>query len=101
MSKLKMLPEHIETIRTAMNEVLSATPEIRSLSDVVENYKAQNPIGDYAMRARWAMFHAADKPSAGFPLTRGLKLYDYLNDVHIDSALRKIFAEDVNHSKEL
>jgi hypothetical protein len=93
MANLKMKLEHIDAIRDAIYTVLSATPEIKTLPDVVENYRAQNPNGDYAMRARWAMFHAADTPRLNFPLTRGLGLYDYINDSHIDSALKRIFAE--------
>ena len=71
---MKMRPEHYEQLRELIQLLLLAQPEVS-----VETYLEQDMTTE---RFRWDVLHAS-----GFN-TRAL--YDYLDDAHIDAALRRI-----------
>ena len=72
---MKIKPEHYQALKEAVDNVLQAQPEI-----TVDVYLAK---GRTAERFRWDALWA-----------RGFRIpgewYKYLNDNHIDTALRKI-----------
>lgn len=74
---MKMLPEHVQVLRAAIQPL---DTEVRR-----ELYRA-HPLSD--MRYRWDLFWVA---SRNFP-ERFVNetLYAYLDDTHIDTALRTI-----------
>jgi hypothetical protein len=82
---VKMKPEHFEALRAAISE--ADTPAIR------ENYrKGQFPRSEQShdkdKRYRWDLFGYAMR----YELPKGYMsvLYAYLDDTHIDTALRNI-----------
>lgn len=81
---MKMLKEHYEEIRKRCSEY--DTEDRRAL------YRASNHT---AMRYRWDVARIAfgDLPG-GFDRWICDNLYSYLNDTHIDTALRKVFGMD-------
>lgn len=83
-NNLKMTAEHLEQLRTA----ITAIPELRQLA---EGYgKSDLRPGLF----RWDMLWKS-KLRAGdsIGMKTGWPVYDYLNDDHIDSALRQIMRE--------
>ena len=78
---MKIKPEHIEFMRAKIAPL--DTPERRAI------YKAQG-LSD--KRYRWDLVYLTDKPSYAEGLTKYIcdVLYEYLNDTHIDTALRTI-----------
>jgi hypothetical protein len=80
---MKMTKEHYAYMKGAM----SAIPRNKVVSHY-EWLKLQPNVGDIAMRLRWDWFHAA-----GLTPWSCKELYPYLNDTHIDTALRKIVSE--------
>ena len=73
---MKMKIEHFEHLKTECNKVLSEYP------NAINDYKK---AGLSAKRFRWDIWRAAGL--LGFTCDT---LYKYLNDVHIDTALRNI-----------
>ena len=76
---MKMHQHHLENLEQALNKL--DTPALR------EAYKAgqfprASPVKDPDKRYRWDLFYAAALPIQ--------ELYAYLNDDHIDTALRKL-----------
>ena len=77
---MKMTKEHFEHVKESMEAVMIAYPK------AYDQYKM---AGLSNMRYRWDVFRAADL----LPFTCS-HLYKYLNDNHIDTALRKITKTD-------
>lgn len=75
---MKILPEHYKKLELSINNVLSSYPEILS--------GLENKSGTYR---RWVLYNTACDIDR-YTLAR--ELYAYLNDDHIDTALRKITA---------
>lgn len=79
---MKIKPEHIEHMRQAI------TP----LKGMIESHRAflasDSRVKDLEKRLRWDLMYAAN-------LNQWLcqTLYEYANDVHIDTALKAIVAE--------
>lgn len=82
---MKMTAEHFELLRAGITRLQADYPDCTP-----EAYAAQGLSG---MRYRWDCLRAAHRkgyipdPFSGLD---GLRLYAYLNDDHIDTALRKI-----------
>ena len=84
---MKIQPDHLQILATAINKVKEKHPE------ATLQYYIDNQIGkDCAMRWRWDLFYAAQKFMPDSFLKGGvggqLILYSYMNDTHIDSALK-------------
>ena len=83
MASLKIKPEHFELIKAACEAKVQAHPGLES------SYRKQ---GLSAKRFHWDVFHSVSingEPSNRFVCD---VLYKYLNDDHINSALRVVFA---------
>lgn len=86
---MKIKPEHLQVLSDALDKAREQFPE-RTLE-----YYISNKLGkDHAMRWRWDLFHLAIR-FAPESFTRGgvggqLILYSYMNDTHIDTALRHL-----------
>lgn len=76
---MKIKPEHYDIIKQAID----ALPK-----DQVAQHKAKELGKDKAMRFRWDLFHAARLSRFASD-----ELYRYLNDNHIDTALKSIVKE--------
>lgn len=75
---MKITPEHLETLRSMIMPVMQRVP--------VEEYRHNNPqFSD--KRIRWDYFHAAGRPALDFLCN---VLYPYMNDTHMDTALKSI-----------
>ena len=83
MARLKIRPEHYATLETAIAELARKNPAA---------WDAHLSSELSPMRKRWDALHAASVN--GESVSRWLldELYPYLDDTHIDSALRRIFA---------
>jgi hypothetical protein len=60
--------------------------DIRSVSDIISKADALK-LGWSETRYRWALYHMVNSRASGLKWRR---LYDYLNDSHIDTALKNI-----------
>lgn len=78
---MKMKPEHYETLQVAVQKVLDTYP------GALAEYRRK---GFSDKRFRWDALYACGLKIGDGVGTEGLPLYAYLNDDHIDSALRKI-----------
>lgn len=83
---MKMTPEHFEHIRTAVRRILD--DEYGKI--VVNEYETgkfnrSDRVEDLNKRFRWDLFHAAGLNRFACDV-----LYEYLDDTHIDTALRNI-----------
>jgi len=95
---MKMTAEHYRKFKEMIELTLNAdTIENwrRVRDDIVENKLYTKDPGT---RLRWTIFNAADSwLRMKFNTSRGiiddLGLYEYLNDDHIDTALKKIVSE--------
>ncbi len=77
---MKMKPEHYATLEKAIKEVLPSRPTL-------EQYKAK---GLTEMRYRWDALHYATIDGKRSTVFICDTLYKYLNDNHIDTALKAI-----------
>ena len=77
---MKMQPEHYAQLDQAVQRVQSENP-----SATIQSYLAR---GLTAMRFRWDLLYATTR--LGYFSFDGCALYSYLNDTHIDTALRRI-----------
>lgn len=85
---MKMKPEHYAKIKAAMLAVKSREP------NMTPTHYAKHKIGrDTAMRHRWDMYGAATIDGNKTLFFTVDTLYNYLNDNHIDTALRNIVKE--------
>ena len=78
---MKIQSDHLQILSAAITKVREKFPE------ATLQYYIDNQIGkDCAMRWRWDLFHAAQKFMPDSFVQRAL--YSYMNDTHIDSALK-------------
>lgn len=69
------------------------TPE-RRVQYLAGNFPRADLVKDLNMRYRWDVLYASQiKIGDGVGIQGDLNLYSYLNDTHIDTALRSIVAE--------
>jgi hypothetical protein len=92
---MKIKPEHLKVLSDSIVEGRKRYPHLtlRHYADIC--------IGkDYRMRWRWDMFHLGMKVAPDSFKNggrgNGLVLYDYLDDTHIDTALRFILKEELD-----
>ena len=83
---MKMHADHYAVLRDAF---ASIAPKIKAHRDAVI---AEARASDVDMRTRWDALYALGKTSA-LPVDFCKVLYAYLNDDHIDTALRAILRE--------
>jgi hypothetical protein len=75
---MKILPDHYQQLEKA---ILTYADKYGGLEYLKKEYDKD---GLSPMRLRWDLMFGANLPSADLPL------YDYLDDSHIDTALRRI-----------
>jgi hypothetical protein len=80
---MKMKPEHLAIIKQSIKDI--ARDEVLKYAD---RLKQAGKFTDFGKRIRWDLFHAINKPVWVCDT-----LYVYLNDSHIDSALKAIMRE--------
>lgn len=89
---MKMTPEHytrlLALVRAGMARIPSVDAYIRRDASIPRIDKANDPL----KRHRWDAFWAADKQATCDMLSDDC-LYGYLNDAHIDTALRRAVNE--------
>lgn len=78
---MKIKAEHYENLKTAIDSIDKG---------LLQDHKALGLGHDPAKRFRWDTFYAVPAPVRG-PLMA--ELYAYLNDAHIDTALKSIIKE--------
>jgi hypothetical protein len=78
---MKMKPEHYTILEQAIRPVLNTYPHIH------EDYQLKG-LSD--MRYRWDLLYISKLKIGDGVGTSGLPLYAYLNDTHIDTALKAI-----------
>ena len=92
-SAMKIKPEHLQILADALEKVKEKFPEA-----TLQNYIDNNIGKDHAKRWRWDLFYAAMKfvpDSFRYGGTGGqLVLNSYMNDAHIDTALRYLLLKD-------
>jgi hypothetical protein len=79
---MKMTLQHISILKNAIRPL--NTPE-RVKKYLCGNFKNSDKVRDLNMRYRWDLLHAS-----GVKIDQ---LYTYLDDTHIDSALRHLVAD--------
>ena len=77
---MKMLPHHFQTLKAAIEPL--DTPQRRQIYKE-SRYPRAELTKDVNKRYRWDLLHAAKLGSLSH-------LYEYLNDTHIDTALRNL-----------
>jgi len=75
---MKIKPEDLQTLKALIEPILQKTP--------VSMYRQANPTFS-DKRVRWDYFHAAGRPALTFLCD---VLYEYMNDSHMDTALKTI-----------
>ena len=81
---MKMKTEHLDTLRKLVNDVDTAERRSRYASGDFPNASA---VKDLDKRYRWDLFYATPQDVRGELVS---ELYQYLNDAHIDTALKSI-----------
>lgn len=82
---MKMKPEDFAVLKQRVEAVVAANPGAAAL------YKSK---GLTHMRYRWDLLYASGlKIGDGVGTTGDLNLYAYMNDTHIDTALRAIVGD--------
>lgn len=84
---MKITPEHFEALRAAVQPL--DTPKRRQMYESGRFYNAVS-CKDFSKRYRWDLLYASRLKIGDGKGVSGLPLYEYLNDEHIDTALRKI-----------
>ena len=88
---MKIRPEHYAQLRAAMLIGLARVPTLTAYQACHESSPRIHLAKDRAMRHRWDALHAAGQQ--GRDMLRDDCLYGYLNDTHIDTALKAIVRE--------
>lgn len=84
---MKMTPEHLAIVRAA---VAPLDTKERRAQYIAEQFPRASVCRDHNMRYRWdLLFESGLKIGDGVGMS-GLPLYSYLNDDHIDTALRTL-----------
>jgi hypothetical protein len=84
---MKIKKEHYEHMKSAMVDKLAGTPAL-DVTAYLRNLENDPRVKDVDKRFRWDLFHAA-----GLTKYACDTLYVYLDDAHIDSALKAIMKE--------
>jgi hypothetical protein len=79
---MKIIPEHYEQLRVMVTEKLET---IESLEPFFDRYQKNG--GDWKMRFRWDLLYTIPYEIRQVWFD---EVYQYANDEHIDTALRKI-----------
>lgn len=84
---MKMKPEHYEYLKSAMLKKLTTTSE-EDIKGYWVAVRSDHRVKDLGKRSRWDLMYAAN-------LTTFVcdTLYKYLDDTHIDTALKSISKE--------
>lgn len=83
---MKIKPEHLAILRGAVTAVVN--------SPTAEGCEARYKAGNFTpKRLRWDLLWAARLPIGDGAGMSGLPLYAYMNDDHIDTALRSTMKE--------
>ena len=86
---MKIKPEHKEKLFALLDERLSKIGW-----DVVKKHKELSLGNNKAMRFRWDLLWASKiKIGDSVGMSGDIALYDYMNDEHIDTVLRKYVEE--------
>lgn len=85
---MKMKTEHFQYIKSEIEKFIG--DDLEKLKTIYENgaFNNADKVKDLDKRFRWDMFHFAKLLQFQCDT-----LYDYLNDDHIDTALREIFKD--------
>lgn len=83
---MKIKPEHYEVLR----EAITATASHPAAQGCEKRYQE---LGRTPMRLRWDLLYASKLKIGDGVGMDGLPLYAYMNDDHIDTALRNICKE--------
>lgn len=83
---MKIKPEHYKTLKTLIEERLDRLKATRY--EVKKFYESEPTISE--KRFRWDLLWAVDKESRTALIN---ELYTYVDDTHIDTALRNIVKE--------
>jgi len=86
---MKMKDEHYATLVQLLDDLVASTTIVK-LHQHREALKGDPKVKDLEMRFRWDLLYSANKEAMS-ALTR--ELYTYLNDDHIDTALRRYVSE--------
>lgn len=85
MSELKMKPEHYQQMRDALTTIVV---KLRAWAPVYQHSKLS------PKRFRWdALNETGLRAGDSIGMKTGWPVYDYLDDTHIDSALRAVMRE--------
>lgn len=82
---MKIFPEHFEQLRIMITEKLEAIGSLESFFD-----RYQKNGGDWKMRFRWDLLFSIPYENRRVWFD---EVYQYANDNHIDTALRKIMKD--------
>ena len=84
---MKISNEHFNIIDREMRHTIAKYP--MTLKELIQGYKESEKIKDWKKALRWAVFQYIDDRYKNVYKERLTKqLYKYLNDSHIDTALR-------------
>ena len=92
--KMKMTQPDYQVLKTAMDNAIEKIGGKLPLQKYYEELKQSGKAKDCDMRLRWDIFYATGLKigdSVGMP--GNIAWYDYLNDDHIDTALRYYMKE--------
>lgn len=85
---LRMTKADYERLQAAINSYLEQHPEFTHQAMTQLYIDAGSDYRPSLMAYRWEVYHRINEPTH-YQLSK--ELYEYLNDDHIDSALRRIF----------
>lgn len=88
---MKIRPEHYAQLRAVVLEGMRRIPPLEAYRGCHESVPRIHLARDRDKRYRWDALHAAGQP--GRDMLRDDCLYGYLDDDHIDTALRAIVRE--------
>ena len=81
---MKIKPEHFEQLKTLIEPLDAATLRTRYQN---KDFPRSDNVKNLDMRYRWDLFHMIP-PCTRHPFSK--TMYEYMNDDHIDTALRRI-----------
>ena len=83
---MKMTTQHFTTLKRSIDKVIADNPSIR-YDYIAGDFPRADLVNDLDKRFRWDMFHFSKRYWSGLTVN---DLYEYINDVNIDTALRRI-----------
>lgn len=84
---MKMQPEHLEVLRKAIQPL---DTDLRRNQYRRGDFPHSARVRDLSKRYRWDLLHASRLKLGDGKGMSGLPVYGYLDDTHIDTALRSI-----------